>query len=389
MKSRVLYRWFVVLAVGVVVFALPMTALAADDGGGGTGNGAEISIPGIFSILLGSGGTTEGGALALGPMQFDLASLNSTAKIEGLTLGNGEFDWNAVTVTQNQPVGSPAMMVSDAKATVGGPSSGYSSTATAHLTLQPNPAVQGEATVGIAYDGLARQMGVMVGNGNLTANTAPVGVEIQNFNTGAGTMAADEIRLTTAATGGSVNVSGFQTGSSGMSWDAVTVMQPKVQLGSAGTLSDLTLIVHGPIEGYATEGAVTVEINAGDLGSVQAEIGMMYDPSSGQFLAALTNGSASLTTDAFAVQLSGISYMGSTLSIDTVDIALPKLRIEGQISGVTVGGGGAVEFQQAWIRYLPDPQAGGSFGWVQFTVQKVDGSYLIGTQALVTPVAQK
>jgi hypothetical protein len=388
MKNRALYRWFLVLVVGLVALAAPMTALA-DDGGGGTAGGAEISIPGIFSILLGSGGVTEGGSLSLGPMQFDLAAMNSTAKIEGLTLGNGQFDWNAVTVTQNQPVGSPAMTVSDAKATVGGPSSGYSSTATAHLTMQPNPAVQGEATVGIAYDGLARQMGVMVGNGNLKADTAQMGVEVQNLNTGVGSLAVDEVKLTSPSSGGSVGISGLKTGSSGMDWDTVTVSQPEVQLGSSATLSDLALIVHGPSAGYATEGAVTVELNAGDLGSVQADIGLMYDPSSGQFLAALSNGSASLTTDAFTVQLSGISYMGSTLSIDTVDILLPGLRIEGQISGVTVGGDSAVDFQQAYVLYRPDPAAGGSFQGVQFAVQKVGGSYVVSTQVLLTPGSEQ
>jgi hypothetical protein len=387
MKTKALCRWLVVLVVGMVVFASPMTVLAAE--GGGTGGGAEISVPGIFSLLLGSGGATESGAVALGPMQFDLAAMNSTAKIEGLTLGNGQFDWNAVTVTQNQPAGSPTLMVSDAKAVVQGPSAGYSTVATAHLSTQPNSAVQGEATVGLAYDGLAHQMGFMLGNGNLKADTARVGVEIQNLSTGAGALAADSVRLTTPATGGSVDVSGLQAGSSGMSWDAVTVTQPQVKLGNAGALSDLTLMVYGPSEGFATKGSVTVELNAGDLGSAQADIGLMYDPSSGQFLAAMSNGSASLTTDALSVNLSGISYMGSTLSIDTVDIMLPAQRIEGQIQGVTVGGDSAVAFQQAWVRYLPDPEAGGAFNGVQVSVQRVDGSYLFTTQTMVTPGGQK
>jgi len=388
MTNRTRRRWFLVLVVGVVVFTLPLTA-SAQEGGGSTDSGAKVAIPGIFSLLLGSGGSAEGGALVLGPMQFDLATLNSTAKVEGLRLGNGQFDWDAVSVSQNQPTGSPAFMVSDAEATVRGPSTGYTSDATAHVTLQPNEAVQAEGTVGISYDGLAREMGIMVGNANLTANTAPVGVEVRNLNTGVGTLSMDEARLTNPTTGGSVAVSGLKTGGPGLSWDALTVSQPEVRLGNATTLSDLTLIVHGPSEGYATEGGVSVEINAGDLGHAEAQIGLMYDPSSGKFYAALSNGSASLTTGAFSVELSGISYMGSTLNIDTVSLAVPPLRLEGEISGVTVGGGNAVDFQQAWIRYLPDPAAGGAFNGVQFTVQKADGSYLVTTQALVTPVAAK
>jgi hypothetical protein len=388
MTNRTLRGWFLLLVVGVVVFALPLTA-AAQDGGGATDSGAKVAIPGIFSLLLGSGGAAEGGSLVLGPMQFDLAKLNSAAKIEGLKLGNGQFDWDAVTVSQNQPSGSPALMVSGAQATVRGPSTGYTSNATAHLTLQPNEAVQAEGTVGISYDGLARQMGIMVGDANLTANTAPVGVEVRNLNTGVGTLSMDEARLTKPATGDSIAVSGFQFGSSGMDWDALTVSRPEMQLGNGATLSDLTLIVHGPSEGYATEGGVRVELNAGDLGHAEAQIGLMYDPSSGKFYAALSNGSATLTTDAFSVQLDGISYVGSTLIIDTVTIAVPPLRLEGEITGVTVGGGNAVDFQQAWISYLPDPAAGGAFKGVQFTVQKADGSYLVTTQALVTPVAAK
>jgi hypothetical protein len=379
--------WLLVLMVGVVSFALPAAA-SAQDGSGPTGGGATVSIPGIFSLLLGSGGSTEGGALVLGPMQFDLASLNSTAKVEGLKFGNGQFDWDAVQLAQNQPSGSQALQVSDAQVTVRGPSTGYSSDATAHVVMQPNEAVQAEATVGIAYDGFARTMGVMVGNGNLTANTAPVGVEVNNLNTGAGMLAADKVALTLPSSGGSLAVTGLQLGSSGTAWDALTISQPTMSLGSATTLSDLTLIVHGPSQGYATEGEVMVELNAGDLGHAEAQLGLMYDPSSGKFYAGMSNGSATLTTDAMTVQLSGISYMGSTLSIDTVNISAPSLRLEGELSGVTVGGNNAVDFQQAWVRYGADPAASGSSNGVQVTVQKADGSYLVTTQTLVTPAAK-
>jgi hypothetical protein len=243
--------------------------------------------------------------------------------------------------------------------------------------------------VGIAYDGLARSMGLMIGDANLTANTAPVGVQVTNLNTGAGTLSSDEIRLSVPATGGSVALSGLQTGSTGLTWDSLTMSQPQVQLGENAALSDLTLVVHGPSQGYAAEGGVRVELSAGELGSAEAQIGLMYDPSSGKFYAALVNGTASLTTDNLSVELSGISYMGSTLSIDTVTISSPTLRIDGQISGVTVGGGSGVDFQEAWVRYLPDPAAGGSFNGVMFKVQKSDGSYLVTTQALVTPVAKQ
>jgi len=386
MSNRRLRRWFLVLVVGVVVFALPLAA-SADDGTGSTDGSAQIAIPGIFSLLMGSGGTTEGGALVLGPMQFDLASMNSTAKVEGLTFGNGEFDWNAVTITQNQPSGSPAFMVSDAQATVRGPSTGYTSDVTAHVSLQPNEAVQVEGTVGLTYDGLARQMGLMVGDANIVANTAPVSVQVSNLNTGVGTLSADEVILGNPATGGGVNVTGFQTGSSGMSWDVLTAYYPELQLGNAASLSDLTLIVHGPEGGYGAEAGVRVEMNAGDLGHVEGSIGMMYDPSSGKFYGAMGDGSATLSTDALQVELSGISYMGSTLTIDSVTFALPAARIDGEIAGVSAGGGEGMDFEQAWIRYLPDPAAGGAFQGVQFTLQKAEGSYLITTQTLLTPVA--
>jgi hypothetical protein len=388
MNSSKLKWWFLIFTVMVVTFSLPAAALA-QDGGGSTGNPAQIALPGIFSLLLGSGGTAEGGTVVLGPMQFDLASFNSTAKVEGLKFGNGQFDWDSVSISQNQPKGQKALQVSEAQATVHGPSSGFSSNATAHLKYQPNEAVSAEGTVGFSYDGLAGRLGIMVGNANLKYDTAPVGMQIQNLNTGRGTMVADQAKLTFPATGGSIAVNGVEVSSAGTKWDSLSVDQPEVKLGNNATLSDLTLIVHGPNEGYATEGGVHVQVSAGDLGSVEAQIGLMYDPSSGKFYAALSNGSATLTTNAFSVQLSGISYMGSTLSIDTVNISVPSLRLEGEISGVTVGGGSAVDFQQAWIRYLTDPAAGGSLKGVQFSVQKANGSYVVTTQALVTPTAKQ
>jgi hypothetical protein len=388
MSRRTVWRLFLFLVVGVVVFAAPLSA-AADDGGGSTDGSAQIAIPGIFSLLMGAGGATEGGALALGPMELDLASMNSTAKVEGLTFGNGEFDWDAVTITQKEPSGSPGLVVSDAQATVRGPSTGYTSNATAHVKLQPSESVQGEGIVGVSYDGLTGQVGVMLGEANLAVNTPDVGVEVRNLSTGVGSLSADEVILTSPATGGGLAVSGLQVGSSGTNWQGLTVFYPEVQLGDATTLSDLTLIVHGPDESYGTEGSVRVEVKAGDLGSVEGQIALTYDPSSGEFHGFMSDGSATLATDNLQVQMSGISYVGSTLTIDTVSIAMPALRLEGEIAGVTMGGGNPADFEQAWVRYLPDPAAGGSFNGVQVTLQKVDGSYLITTQTLLTPVAKE
>ena len=45
-----------------------------------------LSVPGVFSLRLGSGGSTQSGALRLNSPQVDLPALNATATVEGLTV---------------------------------------------------------------------------------------------------------------------------------------------------------------------------------------------------------------------------------------------------------------------------------------------------------------
>jgi len=107
-----------------------------------------------------------------------------------------------------------------------------------------------------------------------------------------------------------------------------------------------------------------------------------YDPATGQTSLAFTDMSASVTTDALSVELTGMSYQGSTLTIANAAVKSPPLRLGGAVSDITIGGGKATGFSAAQLKYGPNPNAGALSGF-ELTVTNAPEGLTVTTQTTV------
>ncbi len=170
---------FALLLAGLLLAAVPgMAAAAPNDapragyqGDSGAADPDErnfISVPGLFSLRLGSGGSAQNGGLRLQNPQIDLPALNATASVEGLTVNvrDGSYGWDAVTVMQSKPAGNDTLTISGTQARVQGPAFNYSTELATRIDFHPNASTQAGATLMIGYDGLTGQSSLAVADGN-------------------------------------------------------------------------------------------------------------------------------------------------------------------------------------------------------------------------------
>jgi hypothetical protein len=140
------------MLAGLAAVFSPSTAAAAphfQDRSGGTGAEERnfLSVPGVFSLRLGSGGSTQNGGLRLNSPQIDLPALNATATVEGLTVNvrDGSYGWDAVTVMQSKPAGNDTVTLSGMQARVQGPAFNYSTELSTRIDFHPNASSQAGA----------------------------------------------------------------------------------------------------------------------------------------------------------------------------------------------------------------------------------------------------
>ena len=174
-----------------------------------------FSIPGFFSLIFGDSG---------GATQLEIPGLNATATVDGLTLGP-TLAWNAVTLSQIEPAVSEAGTISGAQVNIGGPETGYSGTASAQIDLHPGPGFQAQGTVGLVYDGMSKSAGVILQDAAVMVPTWPVGLDLAGINTGQGALTINSAQVGLPVIATAMKVNGFRTGSTGTSWDSLTLSQ--------------------------------------------------------------------------------------------------------------------------------------------------------------------
>ena len=389
-SARRKLTWLVVFVVGLVGLAFPASvAFAADDcGSAGCGKGVtdpvgQFILPGILSFAMGEG-ASEGGTFALGPMQVEVPALNATTSISGLTFATGIPGWDALTISQNQPSGGQAYTVSGAQATIRGPSTGFSTDASAYVDLHPSADFQAQGTISASYDGVAKWAGVSIVDASALINAGPLAVSVAGLNSDASALSADTVQVGVPSASLSATISGLELAYGRADWDAFVLAQDQaMKLGDAATISGLQVSVAGASQGYSTQASGQFELNAGSLAHAAGTVQSTYDPSTGQTSLAFTDMSASFETSALSLALTGMSYQGSTLTIANAAVKAPPLRLEGAVSDITIGGGNPTSFSEAQLRYGPDPNAGGGFGGFELTVTNASGGYTVTTQTTV------
>ena len=74
------------------------------------------------------------------------------------------------------------------------------------------------------------------------------------------------------------------------------------------------------------------------------------------------------------------------MKVDSISFAAEPINLMAELTGVTVGAGGGMTFDEAKVTYQPgaDPAAGG----FQMTMTKSDAGYILTTTSLLPIVAR-
>ena len=401
-RTRSVTARVVVLAVVVAALVLPGTVAAAPASRNVLAQSTVLvdqpvlpnfAIPGIFSLSLGQGLSFDGNQLTLNGAQVDLPVINATASVDGLSfaLDKGLTGWNTITVAQNQPAGSQALMLSGGQANFHGPSSGYSAEASANFDINPSDALNVSATIVAGYDGLARQVGLAVQDGNASVKAGPVSFDVKGMNAGAGTLTIDTAQASIPATGLSVTMDGYKMENGLSDWKTVTVSQNELKLGNVASIDGLMITIPGPTTAWNTpmEASMHFQVNAGNLASAQGQLVASRNGATSETSVALQNGSVGLTVPGWTLSFDGVASAQQGVTVDTVTMQSQATNLQAQLSGVTIGAAGGFSFQQADVKYLPTAAADGSaVAGFQMKITKSDAGYMINTTTVV-PVAAR
>jgi hypothetical protein len=387
-----------ILLAGLAVVLSPIVAVAASPGAAhsyqGDSGGADpnernfISVPGVFSLRLGPGGSTPSGGFSLRNPQIDLPALNATATVEGLSVNvrEGSYGWDAITVMQSKPAGNDTVTISGTQARVQGPALNYSTELSTRIDFHPDAETQGGATLMVSYDGVTGQPGFALADGSAEVTAGPAAVSVEGLNAGDGAFSVDsaQVMLPEADTG--VRIDGFSVAEGNATWEALAWYGREFNLGNAVTLSDNLVVIPGPGSSNAGAGGATTTfaIKAGDLAQTNGQLVFARDQATGQPALVLRNGSAVLGTAAWNLTFDGVNVGPQGATVDAVQMTLAPLSLQAQVTGVAMDESSGMSFDQARVRYLPDPAAGATaIGGFELVIDSTEAGYIVTTTTLV------
>lgn len=358
------------------------------DGSGGTGDRNLLSLPGIFTLRLGSGGSAPGGGLRLDSTTVDLPALNATATVDGLTVNmrDGSYGWDTITLAQAAPAGNEAVTISGTQAVVQGPAANYSAELSTRIDLHPNEATEAGASLTFGFDGATGQASLAVADGSVQVTAGPATVNVAGVNSGDGGLTVDsaQVWFTEAETG--VRLDGFAVDQGVASWESLAWYGQEFKLGDAVTLSDNLVVIPGPASANPAAGGATttVAINAGDAVQAGGQLVVTYDQTTGQSVMELRNGSVSLGANGWTLAASGINSVPGGATMDSLVLTAEPLGVQAQVSGLAVGQAGGMTFDQARVLYLPSPIAQDrTVGGFELVIDSTDAGYVVSTTTLL------
>ncbi|MGE5603049.1 MAG: hypothetical protein ACM30E_08360 [Nitrososphaerales archaeon] len=383
-QSR-LHLAFLALVVLALFMALPgLAAASSGDAAAVQGPPAPtLSVPGVFSVSLGQGFTSTPEGVTLDSAQIAIPAVGAVATVEGLRLGQNfqPQDWDAITVTQPAPRETDTYSISNATLAVGGPSSGYSTTAYADFDLHGSENVKINGTFGVRFDGLARTVGVGMRDADLALQAGPLNVTLTGANSQVGGMAIDQISVSGDRTGASLEVSGFQSTPAGVDWDSLDVSGGPLTIGNALVVSPVNLHVGGSSDAYARTAVVGLDVTAGNVAQVQGTLVTNMDPATGARQFALQNASATVGTGNFSLGFDGMNTGPTGTSVDNVKLQAGQVGFTAEVNGLTVDPAGQAAFENATIQY--QPQGAGTASGFVMEINQTDAGYVMTTTTLL------
>lgn len=402
-------RWVVfclaLLLAGLVAIGSPHSAAAGLDearlyGYQDSSEGTQptdrpmLSVPGVFSLWIGKGFSSQDGTLRLESAQVDLPAINATATINGFTFGlqDRSYGWDNITLMQAAPMQSTAVTIADTQVSVQGPSANYSAELSTRVDVHPSEDVQVGATITLGYDGLAGQPTFSVADGEAQVTAGPATVAVKGLNAGEDAVAVEAAQVVFPDARIGVRLDGFSTASGQPDWQALTWYGQEFKLGDVATLSDNLIVVPGPSAAAATPiGATTsFAINGGDLAAIDGQLIFTVDPTTKQPSLSLVNGSAVLGVSAWNLALEGINAGKGGATVDSVMLTAEPLSIQAQVSGLAVGGANGFTFDQARLLYLPDPAAAQQpVAGFELVIDSTEAGYIVTTTTILPTASAK
>lgn len=394
------YRWTVfclaLLAVGLVAAATTPGVEASgaartfniQENPGGAGDRNLLSLPGIFTLRLGSGGAAEGGGLRLDSTTVDLPALNATATVDGLTVNvrDGSYSWESITLAQAAPAGGEEMTISNTQAVVQGPAAKYSTELSTRIDLHPNEATQAGASLTFGFDGATGQASLAVADGSVQIASGPATVNVEGVNAGDGAFTIDSAQVWFPEAETGIRLDGFVAADGAASWESLAWYGQEFKIGDAVTLSDNLVVLPGPANANPEAGGATttVAINAGDAVQAGGQLVLTYDQTTGQAVMNLRNGSFSLGASGWTLAANGINSAPGGATMDTLVLTAEPLGVQAQVSGLTLDQASGMTFDQARVLYLPNPIAPDrTVGGFELVIDSSDAGYVVTTTTLL------
>jgi hypothetical protein len=232
---------------------------------------------------------------------------------------------------------------------------------------------------------------MMIQDASVTMPTWPVSLAITGINTGQGTLTVDSAEVGIPAAGSAVTINGLETGSGGTSWDSLTVAQgpnAALKIGDVATISGIELSVPGSGSEQATTLSANFEFNAGEVAHLEGQVIGVKDSTGGPSGVALKDTTATVQIPGWGLQLSGINSVQGGVKVDNISFAAEPINLTAELTGVTVGAGGGMAFDQAQITYLPTKEGKPAPGAFQVTMVPSDAGYILTTTSLL-PIAAR
>jgi hypothetical protein len=371
--------------VALLALAIPCTAAAAPVQGFGDSDIVQgpvqpgFGIPGAFMLSFGKD---------LSEAQVDLPALNAVATVNGLSFAPSP-SWESIVLKQKQPFTSQGASITEAQATISGPSKGYSSAGTAQVTLNPSPAMKASGKVGFVYNGMNKTTGFAIQNGALNLALEPANVSVSGINTGQNAVSIDSAKVEIPTAGVSVALSGYQMKDGKADWKGLTVAQdPKssLALGNVGKLSNVQVTVAGPNAGYASLASANFAFNAGKVAQADGKVYILNNPATKQSGVAFSDTNVAFQTPGFGVAANGIKSIKGGVMIDEVTLTAQPLNMQAEVSGVTLTNTSGITFEEAKLTYGKGATQPGGF---EMTATKTPQGYLLTTQSMIPTAAAK
>jgi hypothetical protein len=379
------------LCVGLFVLVLLTLALPGAAGAApvqGRLNDSDIvqgpvlpgfGIPGAFMLSFGKD---------LSEAQVDLPAMNAVATVNGLSFSPSPR-WDSVVLKQKQPFISQGASITEAQATIAGPSKGYSSAGSAQVVLNPSPALNASGKVGFVYDGMNKRTGFAIQNGALNLALQPANVSMTGINTAQNALSIDSAKVAIPAAGVTVALSGYQVKDGKADWKGLTVAQdPKssLALGNVGKLSNVQVAVAGPNAGNASVVSSDFAFDVGKVVQADGTVYIVNNPATKQSGVAFSDANVALQVPGFGVAASGITSVKGGVMIDQVTLTAQPLNLQAEVTGVAVGGPSGFTFDEAKLIYGQGAAKPGGF---EMTVTKSPQGYLLTTQSMMPAATAK